>query len=67
MATPKDDEQDTHRLITEAAAAVEVGDYARALSLAGDALNEDFDNDVALFLCGVSLLKSGRWGLARCG
>jgi tetratricopeptide (TPR) repeat protein len=65
MASLKDNEQNPHSpKLEEAKRAIEAGDHTVGLILAGEVLNESFDDPLALYLAGQALYKSGRYGLA---
>ena len=64
MALPENYKQDSSSKIEKAGRFLESGESAEALVLAGDVLNEEFDNPLALYIAAQSLYRAGRYGLA---
>jgi tetratricopeptide (TPR) repeat protein len=57
--------EDTLRAKLEAARQLaSEGNYQESMAIANDLLSEDFNNAIALFMVGYSLLKTERYGLA---
>jgi tetratricopeptide (TPR) repeat protein len=65
VAIPQNDRKAAHReKLEEARKLASQEDYGGCLKAANEILDEDFGNELALFMAGYALLKSERFGLA---
>ena len=64
MALPQDHQQDSLRALDKARRLQEEGNHSEALIAAGEILDDNFDEPLALFIAALALLKTKRYGLA---